>query len=49
MGWVIVRGAGYCLNLEGSFFFSPKFLSLVSFFGVRLSVRVRLGLGFELS
>ena len=30
-------------------FFFPKFLSLVSFFRVRLGVRVRLGLGFELS
>ena len=47
VGWVVARGTvgfgEFCsLNLEGSIF-SPfsKFLSLVSFFRVRLSVRVR--------
>ena len=44
VGWVIVHGAvSFGVRIKKVLFFSPfsKFLSLVSFFRVRLSVRVR--------
>ena len=42
VGWVIVRGTvSFGIWKVLSLFFFSKFLSLVSFFRVRLSVRVR--------